>query len=169
MSATSISAAGPEAAGPGPNGATGQPRVTIATYREYAEAQRAVDHLSDQKFPVATTAIVGTNLRLVEDVTGRLTVPRAALYGAATGAWFGLLIGLIVGIFAVSGWLAVVIAGLLIGAGFGAVFGAIAQAMTGGRRDFRSSRSLQAEEYAVTVDASHAEQARQLLSSLPTG
>ena len=48
----------------------------------------------------------------------------------------------------------------------GAVFGAIAHAATRGQRDFRSSSTLQAREYDVTVDPSHADQARQLLQRL---
>jgi hypothetical protein len=147
----------------------------VATYLDYGSAQRAVDHLSDRRFPVERTAIVGTGLRTVEQVTGRMTVLRAALTGIAAGAWFGLLIGLLFGIFAVSDWWRVVLAGVLIGAAFGAVFGATAQALTGGRRDFSSLRSLQAERYAVMVDAEYADQARTLLSGLagqpgrPTG
>jgi hypothetical protein len=38
--------------------------------------------------------------------------------------------------------------------------------MTGGRRDFTSTSSLQASQYAVNVDAEHAESARQLLTRL---
>ena len=68
-------------------------------------AQRAVDYLSDNQFPVERTAIVGTDLRLVENVLGRLTTGRAALAGAASGAWFGLLFGLLIGIFSDSGWI----------------------------------------------------------------
>ena len=144
-----------------------RPRVTIATYPDYELAQRAVDFLSDNRFPVERAAIVGTDLRLVETVLGRLTTLRAALYGALTGAWFGLLIGLLFGIFAVSGWLAVVLAGVLIGAAWGAIFGAIAHAFTGGRRDFTSYRAIEASEYAVTVDPEHAAEASRLLEKLP--
>ncbi|QSB16602.1 hypothetical protein JQS43_10175 [Natronosporangium hydrolyticum] len=142
-------------------------RVTVATYGDYASAQRAVDFLSDNQFPVDRTAIIGTDLRLVETVLGRLTVGRAALQGTAVGAWFGLFIGLLFGIFAVSGWLAVVIAGVLIGALFGAIFGALAQAFTRGQRDFSSRRSLVAAHYDVTVDGEYAEQASRLLATLP--
>jgi hypothetical protein len=144
----------------------GRPSVTVATYTDYASAQRAVDYLSDNKFPVEQTAIVGTNLRLVENVLGRTTVGRAALAGAAGGAWFGLFIGLLFGIFADTNWFAVVLAGLLIGAVWGAIFGAIAQAATRGQRDFTSRSTLTAGEYAVSVAADHAEQARQLLVRL---
>ncbi|MDQ7904177.1 general stress protein [Phytohabitans sp. ZYX-F-186] len=143
-----------------------RPTVTVASYPDYASAQRAVDYLSDNEFPVERTAIVGTDLRLVENVLGRMTVVRAGLAGAATGAWFGLFIGLLFGIFSESNWIGVILAGVLIGAVWGAVFGAIAHAMTGGRRDFTSTSSLQAAQYAVTVDAEHADAARQLLTRL---
>src|SRR5262245_16799865 len=79
-----------------------QPVVTVGTFTDYASAQRAVDYLSDNGFPVERAAMVGTDLRLVERVLGRMTTARAALAGAASGAWFGLLIGLLFGIFSVS-------------------------------------------------------------------
>ena len=34
-------------------------RELVASYRTYAEAQRAVDFLSDQRFPVERLSIVG--------------------------------------------------------------------------------------------------------------
>jgi hypothetical protein len=171
----------PGAAGavpPGPAGvpampaaaqATGQaatPTVSVATYPDYALAQQAVDYLSDNQFPVEKTSIIGTDLRLVENVLGRMTTVRAALAGAASGAWFGLFIGLFFGLFSDSNWFQLIFLGLLIGAAWGAVFGAIAQAMTGGRRDFTSRSSLQAGQYAVVVETDVADNARQLLTRL---
>ena len=140
--------------------------VSVATFADYASAQKAVDYLSDNQFPVERTAIVGTGLKLVENVLGRVTTGRAALAGAASGAWFGLFIGLLFGIFADTNWLAVVLTGLVVGALWGAAFGAIAHAMTRGQRDFASRSTLQANEYAVMVDAEHADAARQLLTRL---
>lgn len=153
------------AAGSGVPGA-GRPTVSIATFPDYALAQRAVDYLSDNQFPVEHSAIIGTDLRLVENVTGRLTTGRAALAGAASGAWFGLLIGLLLGIFSSRAWWALLLTGLVIGAFWGAVFGAIAHAMTGGRRDFTSRSSLQAGRYEVTVDAEVVDAARTLMTRL---
>jgi hypothetical protein len=154
----------PAAPGSAPQaGPANRTSVTIATYPDYASAQRTVDHLSDQRFPVERTAIVGTDLRLVEDVTGRLTVGRAALAGAGTGAWFGLFIGLLIGIFAVVNWLGIIVTAIVIGAVWGAIFGAVAHAMTGGRRDFSSRSLLQASQYGVMVDAEYADQAHQAM------
>ena len=45
-------------------------------------------------------------------------------------------------------------------------FGAVAHAATRGQRDFTSRSSLQASQYAVTVDPGEADQARQLLTRL---
>jgi hypothetical protein len=154
------------AADPAAGAAPHVPTVTVATYPDYALAQRAVDYLSDNQFPVEKTAIVGTDLRLVENVLGRMTIVRAALAGAASGAWFGLFIGLFLGIFSDSNWFGLIFLGLLIGAAWGAIFGAIAQAMTGGRRDFTSRSSLQASQYAVVVEADVADGARQLVTRL---
>ncbi len=39
---------------------------TVASYTTYAEAQRAVDRLSDKKFPVEHTAIVADGLKFVD-------------------------------------------------------------------------------------------------------
>ncbi|WP_285471335.1 general stress protein [Actinoplanes sp. NBRC 101535] len=142
------------------------PSVVVGTYPDYTMAQQAVDHLSDNKFPVQRTQIVGTDLRLVETVLGRLTTGRAAVAGAASGAWFGLFIGLLFGLFSDSGWFGVIVTTVLVGAIWGAVFGAIAHAATGGRRDFTSRSSLQAAQYAVLADAEVADEARHLLVSL---
>ena len=45
----------------------------LATYDTYAEAQKAVDFLSDEGFPVQHVSIVGSDLRMVENVMVRLT------------------------------------------------------------------------------------------------
>lgn len=150
---------------PGAGSSVLAPRgVVVSSYDTYAEAQRAVDRLSDAGFPVQHVQIVGRDLQLVETVTGRLTKGRAALAGAASGAWFGLFIGLLVGLFT-SGpeWLGLVLGGVLIGAFWGAVFGFLAHLATGGMRDFASLRGLVAKTYDVLVADEHAARARELL------
>jgi hypothetical protein len=134
----------------------------IGSYPTYAEAQRVVDRLSDEKFPVEHVSIVGKDLRLVEKVVGRMTVGRAALAGLATGAWFGAVVGLVFWI--VSPWaLGAVVAAVLIGALFGAIWGAVAHLLTRGERDFASVSGLDAAAYEVIVDESHFADALRLL------
>ncbi|GAA3299301.1 hypothetical protein Dvina_16060 [Dactylosporangium vinaceum] len=147
---------------------TGPATVAVASYADYASAQRAVDFLSDNNFPVDRVRIVGSDLRLVEQVHGRLTTGRAALAGAGTGAWFGLLIGILLGAFAVGAWWRVLLFAVIAGAVWGAVWGAIAHAMTRGERDFTSTPTLQADHYTVIVDADVADQAREMLSRPPS-
>ena len=50
---------------------------SLGVYDEYAEAQKAVDFLSDNEFPVENCLIVGTDLKQLERVTGRLTTGRS--------------------------------------------------------------------------------------------
>ena len=138
--------------------------VTVARYADYASAQRAVDFLSDSGFPVERASIIGTDLRLVETVLGRWTTGRAALAGAGSGAWLGLLIGLLFTLFSASAWYVVLITSVVVGAIWGAVFGATAHALTGGRRNFTSRSSLQAGQYAVSVDAEVSDEARALIT-----
>jgi hypothetical protein len=143
-------------------------RTTVATYGTYREAERAVDFLSDKGFPVQRAAIVGTGLRTVEQIAGRLTTGRAALLGAGQGAMVGLVFGLLFGLFFEGpAFFGVVLYGVVLGAIFGAIFGAITQAMQGGRRDFASVRGMEAERYEVQVDHEVAAQAKQLLAELP--
>ncbi|KAA1252089.1 hypothetical protein F0Q45_00940 [Mycobacterium simiae] len=66
-----------------------------------AAAQQLVDRMSDAGFPVEHVRIVGDGLRTIEHVTGRMTKGKAALTGAASGAWIGALLGLLFLLFAV--------------------------------------------------------------------
>lgn len=132
----------------------------LAGFEEYEGAQTLVDRMSDQGFPVEHLRIVGTGIRIVELVTGRLTRGRAALAGAGTGAYFGAFIGLVIGLFSNdSNFLATVLFGIVVGALWGALFGFLAHSASRGRRDFSSMRSLQADKYEVHVDAAYADQA----------
>ena len=67
----------------------------VASYQTYAQARAGVDYLSDNGFDVSSITIVGTDLHLVERVRGRLTIARASLSGASSGALWGALIGML--------------------------------------------------------------------------
>lgn len=146
-----------------PTGPVSVPTVTVGLYTTYADAERAVDYLSDHGFPVRYATIVGTDLRLVESVLGRMTTSRAALAGAGGGVWFGLLIGAPLALVTPGAWWPVLAAGVLGGTLWGAGAAAVAHAATRGRRDFASRRHLDATRYQVTVPADHEDHARRLL------
>ncbi|MCV7314996.1 magnesium transporter [Mycolicibacillus parakoreensis] len=138
----------------------------IGSYPTYAEAQRAVDHLSDQQFPVEQVTIVGVDLMQVERVTGRLTWPKVLGGGVLSGAWLGLFIGFLLGIFFNSELLPVLLTGMVAGVVFGVVSSAVPYAMARGTRDFSSTMQLVAGRYDVLCDPKTAEQARDLLAKL---
>jgi heat induced stress protein YflT len=145
-------------------------RTAVALYSNYRDAERAVDYLSDNDFPVERTSIVGRDLKYVEQVTGRMTNGRAAVNGAVAGALVGFLVGWLFGVFdwfnpvVAAGWLA--LDGLWFGAIVGAVAGLIAHMLTGGRRDFAGVRTMTADRYEVLVDADLAEEATRLLAQM---
>lgn len=142
-------------------------RRTIGSFTDYAEAERMVDRLADRDFPVERTAIIGHDLRTVEQVVGKLDYPRAAWRGLVSGAVPGALIGWLFGLFA---WVAPLIAGLLlafygliIGAVIGAAVGLLTHALQGGRRDFASVTVTRPERYEVVADDAVADEASRLL------
>jgi hypothetical protein len=127
-------------------------RRVLASFGDYAGAQATVDRLADRGFPIENVSIVGWNVRIEEQVTGRMTDWRAAGYGAASGAWFGLLVGLLIGLFAPGAvWLWFLLLGVVLGALWGALFGFLGHWVLRGRRDFESVQKLAAERWDVTV------------------
>ena len=136
--------------------------VQVGSFDSYEQAQAAVDYLSDEKFPVENVTIIGSDLRQVERVTGRLTWGRVLAAGAAGGAWWGLFVGLLLGIFAVrpGAWIGSILTGLLIGLLFGMLFAAIGYSASRGRRDFTSTSAVIASRYDVMCHPAHAEEAR---------
>jgi hypothetical protein len=140
---------------------------SLAVYDDYAQAQKAVDFLSDQKFPVEQCMIVGTDLKRIERITGRLTTGRVAAGGLLSGVWLGLFVGLIFALFTNEDVLALIISTSLIGALFGVIWALIGYAMTRGQRDFSSVTQVVATKYEVLVEHKVAAQARELLAQLP--
>lgn len=145
-------------------------RVVVASYDSYPEAQRAVDYLSDERFPVERVAIVAEDLRLVEQVTGRRGYGKAALQGAGSGALIGLIFGFFLGLFNVVDPLVSAfflgIVWLIYGAIIGLIVGLIGHALSGGQRDFSSIGGIQAGRYNVMADEEVADEASQLLARL---
>ena len=145
-------------------------RRVIASYDSYAEAQRTVDHLSDEGFPVERVSIVAEDLRFVEQVTGRRGYGQAALEGAGSGAVIGAFFGFFLGLFSLIdplvSALLVALYGLVFGAIVGAIMGLVFHALSGGRRDFSSVGGIEAGRYDVMVDEEVAEEASRLIAEL---
>ncbi len=144
-------------------------REAIATFATYEQAERAVDWLSDHGFTVDRVSIVGTGISIVERVTGRVTTVRAALNGAAQGAFVALLFtSLVAVIFTVAeGFWVLALTTLAFGVVFGAAFAAVLHASQGGRRDFASTSRFSADRFEVYTDMDVAAEARRVLESMP--
>ena len=140
---------------------------SLAVYDDYESAQRTVDFLSDNKFPVEQCMIVGTDLKRIERITGRLTTSRVALGGVLSGLWMGVFVGLIFALFDRNNVVVVVLSTMLFGALFGVIWALVGYAATRGHRDFSSVTSVVATRYEVLVEHKVAQQARELLAQLP--
>ncbi|OFI39912.1 hypothetical protein BIU82_02405 [Arthrobacter sp. SW1] len=140
---------------------------TVGSYTSYLDAQKAVDYLADQQFPVQLVSIVGNELKMVERVTGRLSYPRVALSGALSGMWFGLFVGVMLSFFSPTGGAFSIITSVLMGAAFFMLFGIVTYAMQRGKRDFTSTSQVVASNYDVIVAYEAAQEARRLLHQLP--
>ncbi len=140
--------------------------LSLGVFERYEQAQEAVDFLSDNQFPVQNCMIVGTDLKQVERVTGRLTTGKVAAGGLLSGVWLGLFVGLVVSLFGSGGALAVIGSTVVFGAIFGLAWALVGYAATRGRRDFTSVSQVVATRYEVLVEHKYAEQGRQLLATM---
>ncbi len=141
---------------------------SLGVFDKYADAQKAVDFLSDHDFPVQNVLIVGTELKQVERVTGRLTWGKVISAGAASGAWLGLLIGAVLSIFSDgSSAIVTILGGIAFGIVFGIVSGALGYSATRGQRDFSSVQKVVATKYEVLVEHKFLSDGTALLATMP--
>ncbi|OLF11561.1 DUF4199 domain-containing protein [Actinophytocola xinjiangensis] len=141
----------------------------IGSYDTYEQAQRAVDHLADNEFPVQDVTIVGVEPMVVERVAARLTWSRVLRSGALSGAWFGLFVGLLLSLFSPGAGIAAILIGLASGVVFGVAASAARYGATRGQRDFVSHSQLVARRYDVLSKPRNAEQGRDMLAKLSMG
>ena len=141
----------------------------VGSYEKYEEAQRAVDHLADNDFPVADVTIVGVDLMLVERVIGRLTWGRVLVTGAASGAWLGLFVGVVLSLFSPNGSIAAIAARPRHGHRVRRRQRGAHLRRAGGRRDFTSASQMVAGRYDVLCQPRNAEKARDMLAKLAIG
>ena len=135
----------------------------LGTYDTYPEAQHVVDKLAKADFDVSQLSIIGSDLKTIERVTGKLTWGRAALGGAATGAWLGLFAGSLLFLFTASPNLTYAFAVILLGAAFGMLFGIVSYAVNRRRQDYTSTHQVIATSYQVIAPSGSLVRAQELL------
>lgn len=140
----------------------------VAAYATYEGAQRAVDFLADRSFEVQNLCIVGSDLKLLERVTGRRTWGTVLSQGVVSGIGTGLLVGLMLALFTPDQSLGMM---LLVGLGLGIMLGLVTAglgyAMSGGKRDFNSVSQTVATKYELMAEHNVVEKARQMLMDEP--
>jgi hypothetical protein len=141
---------------------------SVGLFNSYADAQKAVDYLADEKFPVQNLAIVGTELKSVERVLGRRSWRTVLSQGVSSGISTGLLVGLVMLIFTrPPSVLVLLLSCLALGIAIGVTFAAVGYLMTRGKRDFTSVTQTVATKYEVLCEHKVAAQAREMLQQRP--
>jgi hypothetical protein len=144
--------------------------MSLGVYDGYPQAQQVVDYLADHDFPVQNVEIVGTELRSIERVTGRLTRGKVAVASAVSGLWIGLFVGVAFALFSKQGQLGFLITTPILGAVFMLVWSQLGfTAVTrGGTRDFASVSQIVATKYEVLVAHNLIGKARELIGAMPS-
>ena len=141
---------------------------SLGVYDTYADAQKAVDVLADQNFPVGNLAIVGTDLRLVERVTGRRTWGTVLGQGVMSGLSTGFIVAIFMMIlFPTPDFLGQLLTALVIGVAIGLLFAILGYALSRGQRDFTSVTQTVATKYELLCEHKVVAQARELLAKAP--
>lgn len=115
--------------------------VTVATYRNYETAQQAINSLAEADIDISGMALVGSEVRVVERVMGKLTWRKVAMAGAMRGLTFGLFLGIVF-------WLLVPEAGIAIlampvlGIAFGMLLSIVTHTFTRKNRQYQSVQQL---------------------------
>jgi hypothetical protein len=140
---------------------------TLASFTNYKEAASYVETMINNDFPARMVSIVGTDLKTVESIKGKLGYGRVSLSGALTGSWLGMFIGLVFGSTG-AGTEAVlltnVLAGIVIGAGIGMLINIVRFSATKNRRGFISGQAVVAKKYEVVVPAEQLAIAKKAIS-----
>lgn len=143
----------------------------IADFSQYADAVSYVEKLVRNNFPAGLIAIVGSDLRSVERVRGKMSYARVAFSGAVTGAWIGLIYAFLFGptidtadiASAGNGSLG---SAIVIGAGVGMLFNILRFSLSRNKREFVSQSTFVASKYQVQVPANMLSQANEAAATV---
>jgi hypothetical protein len=145
----------------------GEVGETVASFPSYEAAQKAVSTLIAGDIPAKEIAIVGSGLRSIERVTGRLGYATAARSGAINGLLLGLFFSAIFVLGNPSVPISAFVGVLFVGIAFGMLLSLVTYALVRRRRDYASVMQVVAEHYDVTVLPSSIHRARQIMGSSP--
>ena len=139
----------------------------IASFPTYEQAQKAVSTLIAGEVPARDIVIVGSGLRSIERITGKLGYATAARSGALNGLMLGLLFAFIFVLGTPTVQISAFIGVLLVGMALGMLLSLGTYSIVRRRRDFASVMQVAADHYDVCVASSSAQKARGIVG--PTG
>lgn len=157
------------ATSPSDPNAQGLPRgEVLGTYSSYQQAREVVDQLATGEFDVKQVSIVGTDLRMVERVRGKLTYASVALRSAIQGALFGAMLGLLLSLVDPARAGMQILATAAIGAAIWIIMGVIGMSMRKSRGGgFDSVQQLVPTSFDVVCAFESAAQAKGILRGSP--
>lgn len=114
--------------------------MPLGVHDPYPQAHHVVDCRADQDFPVQNGALVGTEQRSIEPVTGHLTRGVIVAAGAVSVLWIALFVGIAFGLFRDRNQLGLLLTTPLLGAVLGLAWSRLGHstATRGGTRKFTS-------------------------------
>lgn len=139
---------------------------SVARYESYEAAQQAVERLVRAGFPPAEVSIVGSDLKSVERITGRMTAAKAALVGLMSGLMLGMFIALLLLVISPAAPLATLVSVMLLGIGFSVLWSMIGYALNRRRKEFTSVMQLVASSFVILVPGPQTARARQILGTV---
>ncbi|MGN7188326.1 general stress protein [Microbacterium enclense] len=139
----------------------------VASFSTYEQAQKAVSSLIAGEVPARDIAIVGSGLRSIERITGKLGYATAARSGALNGLMLGLLFAFIFVLGTPTVQISAFIGVLLVGMALGMLLSLGTYSIVRRRRDFASVMQVAADHYDVCVAATSVQKARGIVG--PSG
>jgi hypothetical protein len=140
----------------------------IGQFKNYREAVKAVEQLVENGFPAALISIIGSDLKTVETLKGKLGYGRIALSGAVTGSWIGLFFGLVFGVTSTTEQVIItnLSSGIVIGAGVGMLLNVIRFSLSKNKRSFISAQAVVAKKYDVIVPVGQLTEAKKAMKAI---
>ncbi|WP_430592563.1 general stress protein [Humidisolicoccus flavus] len=142
------------------------PRGTVVgTYETYEGAQRAMARLAKAELDLPALTIVGSDLRIVEQITGKLSWGRVALNGAFRGVMFGILFTLISLLLFPDALTQGVLLYPLVGVAVGMLLSITLHSLSKRRRTYASVQQVVAAKYEIIAAGAVAFKASTILGS----
>ena len=124
----------------------------VASYPTYEAARHAVDVLvREEGFPVESISVVGSDLKSVERITGRMNYGRAALSGLMNGVMIAIFVSLIWFIFFPNTDFLSIVGVFVMSIAFGVIWGILGYALSSQKREFTSIMQVTASRFDIVV------------------